>query len=336
MTWKDQTYAGGWSPTSTGSAIYLNTAGDISVSNGDTGVVVRIEVGTAGGAAFGQSVSVQTGDQQVRVGWQSPDDGGAIGQGGSGGPGSGGPIAPPTGTITPITTYEVAWTLEGADWSDGGSETVETEEATVTGLQNGQSYAFRVRYSQAGETSEWSETVYATPVEPATAPGAPEAPTATAGDGTLTVAWTAPSESGSKAISSYELDAVVKDTEWNSEPLLTGLTATEAELSELTNGTEYAIRVRAVSNAGNGEWSETAYGTPVAPDPPPPLIAEFEDASIYHAGTLELDMSDHFSGAELTFSVLVTTTNQRTGKVKTGPLNEIARNKVTANGTTTC
>ena len=40
-------------------------------------------------------------------------------------------------------------------------------------------------------------------------------------------------------------------------------------------------------------------------------------------------MDDHFSGDDLSFEVDVTTTNQRTGKQKTGQLNEIARNKVT-------
>ncbi len=40
-------------------------------------------------------------------------------------------------------------------------------------------------------------------------------------------------------------------------------------------------------------------------------------------------MADHFSGDDLTFAVEVTTTNQRTGQTKKGPLNEIARNKVT-------
>ncbi len=62
---------------------------------------------------------------------------------------------------------------------------------------------------------------------------------------------------------------------------------------------------------------------------PPSLTEAFEDASIHHEATLVLDMADHFSGDDLTYAVEVTTTNQRTGQERTGPLNEIARNKVT-------
>ncbi len=78
----------------------------------------------------------------------------------------------------------------------------------------------------------------------------------------------------------------------------------------------------------------TATSTPeptatATPDPAPTLITEFDDLSVAHGGTSDLDMSDHFAEQDLSYSVLVTTTNQRTGQVKTGPLNEIARNKVT-------
>ncbi len=255
LTWKDETYAGGWSVNSvTGTGpLFAHNAGDISISNGDTGVVVRIEVGTAGGAAFG--LQAEPGDQQVRLGWQMPDDGqGPIGQG-SGGPGSGVPGAPPVGVIAPIITYEVAWTPEGSEWSEGGVETVDTMEATVTGLENGQSYAFRVRALEAGEAGAWSETIHATPAD---ASGAPTAVEVEAGDGALSVSWTAPTEDGGAKITGYELDAVVKGEAWNEDPLLTDLTETEAEVTDLTNDTEYAVRVRAVNEAGEGEWSETA------------------------------------------------------------------------------
>ncbi len=39
-------------------------------------------------------------------------------------------------------------------------------------------------------------------------------------------------------------------------------------------------------------------------------------------------MSDYFSGSNLEYSVMVTTTHNRTGVVRTAPINTVARNKV--------
>ncbi len=41
-----------------------------------------------------------------------------------------------------------------------------------------------------------------------------------------------------------------------------------------------------------------------------------------------LDMAEHFSGGGLNYGVMVTTTNKRTGQVRTAPINEVARNKL--------
>ncbi len=61
----------------------------------------------------------------------------------------------------------------------------------------------------------------------------------------------------------------------------------------------------------------------------PTLTNEFDDLTKSHQETEDIDMSAHFSGDNLTYDVQVTTTHQRTGKVRTGALNTIARNKVT-------
>ena len=41
-----------------------------------------------------------------------------------------------------------------------------------------------------------------------------------------------------------------------------------------------------------------------------------------------LDMGEHFTGTSFAWEVMVTTTHKRTGQVKTGPINTVARNKV--------
>ena len=65
------------------------------------------------------------------------------------------------------------------------------------------------------------------------------------------------------------------------------------------------------------------------PEPQGPVLTdEFDDLTMSNDETVDIDMSDHFSGEGLTYEVMVTTTHQRTGQVRTGALNEIARNKV--------
>ncbi len=68
--------------------------------------------------------------------------------------------------------------------------------------------------------------------------------------------------------------------------------------------------------------------TPTPEPVPPVLIAEFDDLTMSDDETVDIDMSDHFSGEGLTYEVMVTTTHQRTGQVKTAPINTVARNKV--------
>ena len=106
----------------------------------------------------------------MQVSWQAPGDGGAGGEGASGSsvqssfdtrsasaagvrvteddpPEDDDPSDVPEASEP---SYEVAWTLDGAEWSDGGSRRapVTDTSATIEVLTNGQRYAFRVRVAQ--------------------------------------------------------------------------------------------------------------------------------------------------------------------------------------------
>ncbi len=59
------------------------------------------------------------------------------------------------------------------------------------------------------------------------------------------------------------------------------------------------------------------------------LVAPFGDMTIADGATRDIAMTDHFSGEGLTYEVLVTTTHQGTGVVRTAPLNQVGVNKVT-------
>ena len=108
-------------------------------------------------------------------------------------------------------------------------------------------------------TGEYSGTKTAEISVPAVVPEAPTNFSAAAGNGQLTLNWTAPFDGGS-ALTKYQLS---KDggASWQDIGVVTTFTVTE-----LTNGTEYTIKLRAVNSVGEGAQA-SATGKPVAPRP---------------------------------------------------------------------
>ena len=99
-------------------------------------------------------------------------------------------------------------------------------------------------------------------------PGAPAITSVTAGDGSLAVAWTAPSNQGGSTITSYDLrhietdDDETVDANWSVE---TGA-GTSGSLADTVGGLDgdvsYDVQVRAVNSEGPGDWSSPSTGTP--------------------------------------------------------------------------
>ncbi len=84
-------------------------------------------------------------------------------------------------------------------------------------------------------------------------PTAPGTPTFAAGDGQLTVSWTAPTDNGGSAITGYTLRYT--DNSTNAHFLVEGITSTSYTITGLTNGRTYTVLVRAVNAEGQSEWS---------------------------------------------------------------------------------
>ena len=115
-----------------------------------------------------------------------------------------------------------------------------------------------------GESSSTPTPPATTPPTPtALAPSAPPAPTVTPGDGQLEVRWTAPSDNGA-AIDDYDVRYRPVGGNWQMLPDAVKSTATSATITGLANGTEYQVQVRAGNSVGDGAWSASATGTPVA------------------------------------------------------------------------
>lgn len=90
---------------------------------------------------------------------------------------------------------------------------------------------------------------------------APGTLTATAGDGTAALSWSAPIPPADTTLTGYETEYAVSGSGSWSTPAAT--TATTATVTGLTDGTTYDFRVRATTDRGPGAWSTTATATPM-------------------------------------------------------------------------
>ena len=190
-----------------------------------------------------ESLSATPGDGQVTLRWRAPtNDGGE-----------------------PITHYE--YELDGSGtWISTGSTAT---SHTVTGLNNGQTYTFRVRAVNALGNGA-VVTLQATPSPPTgggggggpriTAPSAPRNLLAGGGDGRVTLTWEAPEDDGGSAITDYEVRIDGKGR-WIS----IGSTETTHTVTGLVNGQVYVFQVRAVNSNRKGRASNRVEAAPRMP-----------------------------------------------------------------------
>ncbi|HXC46615.1 MAG TPA: fibronectin type III domain-containing protein, partial [Solirubrobacteraceae bacterium] len=101
-----------------------------------------------------------------------------------------------------------------------------------------------------------------------TVPAAPTGVSATGGEGSASVTWTAPS-SGTSPITSYTITPYIGSTAQASTAISGSPPATKATIIGLKNGTAYTFTVTATNAVGNGPASEKSNAvTPSAPTAP--------------------------------------------------------------------
>ena len=120
------------------------------------------------------------------------------------------------------------------------------------------------------EGNNESLTSVATEAVAATAPTAPQSLSVATGDQDqeLEASWQAPSSNGGSAVTGYKVQWKEATDSWDtaadvSEATETGTTYT---ITDLTGGVEYAVRVIATNDVGDGPASTEAKGTPVEPE----------------------------------------------------------------------
>ena len=111
-----------------------------------------------------------------------------------------------------------------------------------------------------------------------TSPTKPSKPTGVniliSGNGTIHLAWTAPSSDGGSAITGYTVQWKSGSQSFgdSSREHTTGASATTYTITGLTNGTEYTVRVIAVNAVGDSPPSDTDSSTPEGPPDAPPNV----------------------------------------------------------------
>jgi titin len=160
-----------------------------------------------------------------------------------------------------ITDYQVEYKTSTTDtWSVFNDGVSVNTTAVVTGLTNGTSYDFRVAGIDTAGLGIFSAAITLTPsnVDNST-PGAPTNLTGTAGDGRVSLTWTA---SVGATIVDYQVSYKINNqTTWSvfDDGVSTNTTTT---VTGLTNGTSYDFRVAGINTNGLGAVSETITVTP--------------------------------------------------------------------------
>lgn len=120
-----------------------------------------------------------------------------------------------------------------------------------------------------------------------TLPDAPASISGTAGQGQVTLDWTAPTSDGGTAVTSYTLQRATDSGFTTGLTTTTGLTGLTTTVTGLTNGTPYYFRIAAVNAVATAASTTSAYATiasPVTPTasttvPGPPTALTVADQS---------------------------------------------------------
>ena len=146
------------------------------------------------------------------------------------------------------------------------------QPVTVTGVEDSNRADERVTITLSGAgvvtgtvTVDVNDDDTPRPPPPPSAPGAPGQPEVTPGNGTLAVSWAAVADADSYTVQWRS------GSEGYAESRQQTVETPSVTLTELTNGTEYTVRVRASNAGGDSAWSEESSETPTTHVPALPL-----------------------------------------------------------------
>lgn len=101
-----------------------------------------------------------------------------------------------------------------------------------------------------------------------TLPTSPQSISLTAGQGQVSVSWTAPADNGGTSVTSYTLQRATNSGFTTGVVTTTGLTGLSTTVTGLTNGTPYYFRIYAVNAVGTAAGTGSAWRTAASPVTP--------------------------------------------------------------------
>ena len=229
--------------------------------------------------------------------------------------------SPPETNGAPIDRYEVS--------SSHGTTTCETTTCEITGLVNDTTYRFTVRaHNEVGDGEPSDPSGDARPDQ------RPEAPTnpvltfdTTRLDGQLTATWDAAATEGSP-VTAYELQISPPPASGSATIALGAVTS--HQLTGLTNGTSYRVRIRAINAAPEpSDWSVDSNAETPAKVPDQPVITTVQRVNDRLGELIEVRWTapaangDAISGYTLEAIRQGTTTPARTLQVAGSALSQI-------------
>ncbi|HUR67768.1 MAG TPA: fibronectin type III domain-containing protein [Candidatus Thermoplasmatota archaeon] len=272
----------------------INANGQSSSSNEATATP-----STTAGAP--QSLSATKGDTLVQLSWSAPASNGG----------------------SAVTSYNIyRGTASGATTflaTTGGANTT----FVVNSLTNGVAYFFNVTAVNANGQGATSAEATATP---SALPSAPQSFSATRGNGSVALSWSAPSSNGGSAITGYN---VYRGSSSGAATFLATI-GTNTSFSDLavTNGNTYFYNVTAVNANGQGASSSEASATPATIPNPPATFTATAGTSVslsWTAGstggsaiTAYQVLRSTSSGAETTLATIGTNTSYTDANVALG------------------
>ena len=117
--------------------------------------------------------------------------------------------------------------------------------------------------SNATDPTAMGQSVWAAVAGQLNIPSAPPTPTASAGNGVLDWVWGCPLDNGAR-VSEFDFQWRPQGGSFSASIVVS---VAARELTGLSNGTTYEVRVRARNSVGTGPWSSVGTGTPAAERP---------------------------------------------------------------------
>ncbi len=208
-------------------------------------------------------------------------------------------IGDPIPAATDADSDPLTYTMEGTDASsftfDASTRQIKTKASVTYDHEAKSSYSVTIKASDGTASDTVTVTISVTDV--AEPPAKPSAPTVSGASTTsVSVSWSAPTNTGKPAITSYDLQYRAGSSgSWSNGPQ--NVTGTTATISGLTANTSYQVQVRATNAEGDGPWSDAGTGSTNAPNNAPSFAAASHTRSVAENSAANTNIGDAIPAA---------------------------------------